>query len=115
MARLLIGVSGGIAAYKSLELARLATKSGHAVRVILTPTGERFVGRASFGALTGAPVLIDESGDVTGKAYGVWGPPTVYIVDRQGRLVGRAAGPRQWDSPKGRQFIEAVLAAPATP
>jgi len=62
-----------------------------------------------------ASVLIDESGDVTGKAYGVWGPPTVYIVDRQGRLVGRAAGPRQWDSPKGRQFIEAVLAASATP
>ena len=62
-----------------------------------------------------APVLLDESGDVTGKAYGVWGPPTVYIVDRQGRLVGRAAGPRPWDSPKGRQFIEAVLAAPATP
>jgi hypothetical protein len=62
-----------------------------------------------------APVLLDESGDVTGKAYGVWGPPTVYIVDRQGRLVGRAAGPRSWDSQKGRQFIEAVLAAPAAP
>jgi hypothetical protein len=62
-----------------------------------------------------APVLIDESGDVTGKVYGVWGPPTVYIVDRQGRLVGRATGPKPWDSPKGRQFIEAVLAAPATP
>ena len=62
-----------------------------------------------------APVLIDESGDVTGKVYGVWGPPTVYIVDRQGRLVGRAAGARQWDGPKGRQFIEAVLAMPATP
>ena len=43
-----------------------------------------------------APVLIDESGDVTGKVYGVWGPPTVYIVDRQGRLVGRATGPKPW-------------------
>lgn len=60
-------------------------------------------------------VLLDESGDVTGKVYGVWGPPTVYIVDRQGRLVGRAAGPRPWDSPNGRRFIEALLAAPATP
>jgi hypothetical protein len=60
-------------------------------------------------------VLLDESGDVTGKMYGVGGPPTVYIVDRQGRLVGRAAGARQWDSPKGRQFIEAVLATPTTP
>ena len=62
-----------------------------------------------------APVLLDESGDVTGKVYGVWGPPTVYIVDRQGRLVGRATGPKPWDSLKGRQFIEAVLAAPAAP
>jgi len=47
--------------------------------------------------------------------YGVWGPPTVYLVDRQGRLVGRAAGPRPWDSPAGRRFIEALLDAPTTP
>jgi phosphopantothenoylcysteine decarboxylase/phosphopantothenate--cysteine ligase len=60
MARLLIGVSGGIAAYKSLELARLAIKSGHAVRVIQTPSAERFVGKASFEGITGAPVLISE-------------------------------------------------------
>ena len=60
MARLLIGVSGGIAAYKSLELARLAIKSGHSVRVIQTPAGERFVGRASFEGITGAPVLSSE-------------------------------------------------------
>ncbi len=60
MARLLLGVSGGIAAYKALELVRLATKAGHAVRVVQTPTSERFVGRASFAALTGAPVLGDE-------------------------------------------------------
>ena len=38
MARLLLGVSGGIAAYKALELVRLATKAGHAVRVVQTPT-----------------------------------------------------------------------------
>ena len=58
--RLLIGVSGGIAAYKALETARLAVKAGHAVRVIQTPTSERFVGRASFAAITGAPVLSSE-------------------------------------------------------
>ena len=39
-----------------------------------------------------APVLLDESGDVTGKAYGVWGPPTAYFIDREGRLIGRVAG-----------------------
>jgi phosphopantothenoylcysteine decarboxylase/phosphopantothenate--cysteine ligase len=60
MPRLLLGVSGGIAAYKALELVRLATKSGHAVRVVQTPASERFVGRASFAGLTGAPVLVDE-------------------------------------------------------
>jgi phosphopantothenoylcysteine decarboxylase/phosphopantothenate--cysteine ligase len=60
VARVLLGVSGGIAAYKSLEFIRLATAAGHAVRVIQTPTSQRFVGAASFAALTGAPVLTDE-------------------------------------------------------
>jgi phosphopantothenoylcysteine decarboxylase/phosphopantothenate--cysteine ligase len=60
VARLLLGVSGGIAAYKALEAARLAVKRGHAVRVIQTPTSERFVGRASFEGITGAPVLTSE-------------------------------------------------------
>src|SRR3954463_7367322 len=58
MPRLLLGVSGGIAAYKALELVRLATKAGHVVRVIQTPTSERFVGRASFAAVTGGPGLV---------------------------------------------------------
>jgi phosphopantothenoylcysteine decarboxylase / phosphopantothenate---cysteine ligase len=60
VARVLLGVSGGIAAYKALEFVRLATKAGHAVRVLQTPASERFVGRASFAGLTGAPVLTDE-------------------------------------------------------
>src|SRR5581483_10801356 len=60
MLRILLGVSGGIAAYKALETARLAIKAGHAVRVIQTPTSERFAGRASFEGITGAPVLISE-------------------------------------------------------
>jgi len=60
MARLLLGVSGGIAAYKALEAARLAVKRGHAVRVIQTPASERLVGRASFEGITGAPVLTSE-------------------------------------------------------
>src|SRR4051812_30228080 len=60
MARLLLGVSGGIAAYKTLELVRLAMKAGHAVRVIQTEASTRFVGPASFAGITGAPVLITE-------------------------------------------------------
>src|SRR3979411_2292025 len=60
MAHILLGVSGGIAAYKALELVRLASAAGHAVRVVQTPASRRFVGKASFAALTGAPVLVSE-------------------------------------------------------
>lgn len=60
MARILLGVSGGIAAYKALELARLATLAGHGVRVLMTDTATRFVGPASFEGIVGAPVLVSE-------------------------------------------------------
>jgi phosphopantothenoylcysteine decarboxylase / phosphopantothenate---cysteine ligase len=60
MARILLGVTGGIAAYKALEFTRLATKAGHTVRVIQTEASTRFVGTASFAAVTGAPVLMTE-------------------------------------------------------
>jgi hypothetical protein len=59
-----------------------------------------------------APVLLDDSGDVTGRVYGVWGPPAVYFIDRQGRLIGRAVGPRGWESSAARAFVEALLAQP---
>ena len=60
-----------------------------------------------------APVLLDETGDVTGKTYGVWGPPTLFFVDRKGQLVGRAIGPRGWDSPAAKAFIRALLELPS--
>jgi len=60
LARILLGVSGGIAAYKAVELVRLATGAGHSVRVIQTPASLNFVGRATFEGVTGAPVLVDE-------------------------------------------------------
>ena len=55
------------------------------------------------------PVLIDRSGDVTGRAYGVWGPPTLYFIDRQGQMLGRVVGARGWDSPQARAFVQALL------
>ncbi len=60
MARILLGVSGGIAAYKALEFARLATTAGHGVRVLMTEGASRFVGAASFEGIVGAPVLTSE-------------------------------------------------------
>ena len=60
MARILIGVSGGIAAYKAVEFARLATLAGHGVRVAMTETSKRFVGAATFEGIVGSPVLSGE-------------------------------------------------------
>lgn len=60
-----------------------------------------------------APVLVDQKGEVTGKDYGVWGPPTVYLVDRRGQLVARGVGPRSWEGPAARRLIESLLGAPA--
>jgi phosphopantothenoylcysteine decarboxylase/phosphopantothenate--cysteine ligase len=58
--RILLGVCGGIAAYKAVELTRLALKAGHRVRVVQTEASTRFVGPATFAGITGAPVLISE-------------------------------------------------------
>src|SRR3954469_17666253 len=60
MARILLGVSGGISAYKAVELTRLAGKAGHSVRVVQTARSLAFVGRATFEGITGAPVLVEE-------------------------------------------------------
>ncbi|MDQ3876593.1 MAG: bifunctional phosphopantothenoylcysteine decarboxylase/phosphopantothenate--cysteine ligase CoaBC [Actinomycetota bacterium] len=51
MARVVVGVTGGIAAYKACELVRLLVKDGHEVVPVLTPGAERFVTRETFGAL----------------------------------------------------------------
>jgi len=56
-----------------------------------------------------APVLLDQTGDVTGRTYGVWGPPTFFFVDRRGQLVGRGIGARGWDSPPAKAFVRALL------
>ena len=60
MARILLGVSGGIAAYKAVELVRIATRAGHSVRVVQTRAAQQFVGAATFEGITGAPVLTGE-------------------------------------------------------
>ena len=55
MARILLGVTGGIAAYKACELLRLLVKAGHEVVPLLTPGAERFVTAETFGALARRP------------------------------------------------------------
>ncbi len=57
--RVVLGVGAGIAAYKACELLRLLTESGHQVRVVPTPDALRFVGEATWAALSGQPVTTD--------------------------------------------------------
>ena len=59
-----------------------------------------------------APVLLDASGDVTGKVYGVWGPPSAYFIDRKGYLIGRIVGKQDWAG-EGRTMVRALLEARA--
>lgn len=56
MARIVLGVSGGIAAYKACELLRLLTGAGHSVRVVPTRSALQFVGKPTWAALSGQPV-----------------------------------------------------------
>ena len=57
--RLLLGVTGGVAAYKVAELARLLTQSGMNVQTVMTQAACRFVGAVTFQSLTGNPVYTD--------------------------------------------------------
>jgi len=57
--RIVLGVTGGVAAYKAAELARLLVKAGAAVDTVVTDAATHFVGAATFQALTGRPVWID--------------------------------------------------------
>ena len=66
--RILLGVSGGIAAYKAVELLRSLTEQGAEVRVVMTRNAARFVAPLTLSALSGSPVLIDEFADTS------WGP-----------------------------------------
>lgn len=59
MPRVVLGVCGGIAAYKSVELLRLLTEAGHSVTVVPTDNALRFVGAPTFEALSGNPVATD--------------------------------------------------------
>ena len=68
---ILLGISGGIAAYKSCELVRLLKKQGHSISVVMSKTSTEFISPLTFQALSGNPVLTDmhENGLGNGMAH----------------------------------------------
>ena len=57
------------------------------------------------------PILLDADGEVT-RQYGVIATPTAFLIDREGRLLGRVVGPRDRASPSGKALIAGLLATP---
>jgi phosphopantothenoylcysteine decarboxylase/phosphopantothenate--cysteine ligase len=69
MANILLGVSSGIAAYKSVDLMRILQRSGHDVRVVMTENATHFIGPETFAALSGHPVGIDVFGEQNAPGF----------------------------------------------
>src|SRR6202171_1150558 len=98
--RLALLVSGGIAAYKMVDLASALTQAGCHVRVAMTPSATRFVGPPSFQGVTGNPVLTGLwPGDGAAEphvALGDWAQ-LILLAPATAHIVGRLAGGRSSD------------------
>jgi phosphopantothenoylcysteine decarboxylase/phosphopantothenate--cysteine ligase len=134
---IVVGVSGGIAAYKACELVRTFVKAGAKVRVAMTQAATRFVGPLTFQALSGAPPMVDLLSEESEKTYGhlllareaelfVLAPATADVIARLRagmaddaltttalaldcpRLVAPAMNTRMWSNPVVRENLAAL-------
>src|SRR6201995_989772 len=128
MARVLLGVSGGIAAYKACEVCRLLVKAGHDVVPLVTPGAERFVTAETFRALARRPPAEDVYLHLTRADLLVVAPCTANtlaklahgladnvlteaaLAHRGPVLVAPAMNPRMWAHPATRANAEALRA-----
>jgi phosphopantothenoylcysteine decarboxylase / phosphopantothenate---cysteine ligase len=128
MARILLGVSGGIAAYKACEVCRLLVKSGHDVVPLVTPGAERFVTAETFRALARRPAGDDvylhltradlllvapcTANTLAKLAYGIADNvlTEAALAHRGPTLVAPAMNPRMWSHPATRANAETLRA-----
>src|SRR5215469_6193561 len=91
--RIILGVGAGIASYKTCEFLRLLTESGHEVRVVPTPDSLRFVGAATWQALSGQPVNTSPFDDTHEVAHVRLGQQAdlVFVAPATADLLARAA------------------------
>lgn len=115
--RIVLGVAGGIAAYKSALLLRLLREAGHDVRVVPTRASLEFVGRATWEALSGHPVTTDVFEDVDQVAHVAVGKGAdlVVVAPATADLLARAAVGRADDLLTATLLVARcpVLLAPA--
>jgi phosphopantothenoylcysteine decarboxylase/phosphopantothenate--cysteine ligase len=128
MSRVLLGVTGGIAAYKACELCRLLVKEGHEVVPLVTPGAERFVTAATFRALARRPPGDDVYLHLTRADLLVVAPCTANTLAKLAQgladnvlteaalahrgpvLVAPAMNPRMWSHPATRGNAETLRA-----
>jgi phosphopantothenoylcysteine decarboxylase/phosphopantothenate--cysteine ligase len=128
MSRILLGVSGGIAAYKACELTRLLVKAGHEVIPLVTPGAQRFVTEETFLALARRPKNEDVYPHLTQADLLVVAPCTANtlaklaygiadnvlteaaLAHRGPILVAPAMNPRMWMNPATRANVETLRA-----
>ena len=93
--KVLLGVTGGIAAYKAVELASKLTAAGVRVRTIMTESATRLVGPKSFEAVTGGPVFVDlwsttEKYEISHVGLADWAD-VVVVAPATANIIGKAA------------------------
>lgn len=89
--KVLLGVSGGIAAYKACELTSLAVKAGHDVRVVMTANAARFVGPLTFEGLSGNPVMTDTFADAMAHIHWAKWADVAVVAPMSANVLGRLA------------------------
>src|SRR5437764_15108555 len=128
MARVLVGVTGGIASYKACELVRLFVKGGHEVVPLVTPSAERFVRAETFFALARRSPVEDLYVHLTRADLLVVAPLTANtlaklahgqadnlvaeaaLAHRGPVLVAPAMNPRMWSHPATQANVETLRA-----
>jgi phosphopantothenoylcysteine decarboxylase/phosphopantothenate--cysteine ligase len=126
VARVLVGVTGGIAAYKACELVRLLVKGGHDVFPLVTPGADRFVRAETFSALARRSTTEDPYPHLTQADLLVVAPATANTIaklahgladnlvteaalaHRGPTLVAPAMNPRMWSHPATRRNVQAL-------
>jgi hypothetical protein len=86
------------------------TQDGLSVLLVNIGESRQTIARIASSRRYAAPVLLDPSGKAA-DSFGVRGTPTVFIIGRDGMILGSAVGPRGWTEPAGLALLKVLLRA----
>ncbi len=99
--KILLIVTGSVAAYKAIELTSLLVKAGHQVQVLLSHSALHFVGEAAFEAISGRPTLTNlwQSGDLLGHIHWIRWADLIVVAPATAEFIAQLAQGRAQDYP----------------